>query len=92
MASKSVTNKCSEEQYQVASSRYQVNSQIVLLLDTNYLLLLRHMGIYGCFWLCCLASFQGVAFGPGYPLILHKALATSRYPLLSLTRGSSLVY
>ncbi|SEO76172.1 hypothetical protein SAMN05192574_11291 [Mucilaginibacter gossypiicola] len=26
----------------------------------------------------------GIACGPRYPLILHKALITGRYPLLSL--------
>ena len=28
---------------------------------------------------------NGVAFGPGYPLILHRHLAQGRYTLLSLT-------
>jgi beta-galactosidase len=32
---------------------------------------------------------KGVACGPGCTLILHKALATGRYPLPSLTRGSN---
>jgi len=36
----------------------------------------------------CIDFDLGVAFGPGYPLIRLQALATGRYPLLSLTQLS----